>query len=68
MKVVSLVAVGVCALLLSSLAANARDDVRASCRAQVRAIWPVGDDGSWHNRDRMRLFRACLSNGGRIPG
>ena len=44
-------------------------DMGTACRAQVRGIWPTtpsiygGGDGVLE-----RLFNACMSNGGKIPG
>jgi hypothetical protein len=70
LKTASVLAAGCCLVILPSLAANAQGSaaLRQSCRAQARAVWPSGYDGGDLNRDRRRLFAACIRNGGRIPG
>jgi hypothetical protein len=71
LKAGTVLAAGAFVVLLPSLAANAQSggaSVRQACRAQVRSIDPVGYDGGDLNRDRRRLFSACVRNGGRIPG
>jgi hypothetical protein len=57
------------AVLLPSLAANAKGgsaSVRQACRAQASAIWP--NVNSEERRTYNDLVRACVQNGGRIPG
>jgi hypothetical protein len=68
-KAGTVLAAAACVVLLPSLAANAKSgsaSVRQACRAQVKVIWP--NVNSEERRTRNDLFRACVNNGGRIPG
>lgn len=69
LKASTVLAAGACVALLPSLAANAQSGsaaVRQACRAQVKVIWP--NVNREERRTRNDVFRACVNNGGRIPG
>jgi hypothetical protein len=66
-KAFAVIALGLSALVLTPLASHAQGaSVIEQCQEQVKRLWP--QDNMEYQRTEHDLVRACVQNGGRIPG
>jgi hypothetical protein len=66
-KAFAMIALGLSALVLTPIASHAQGaNVIEQCQEQVKTLWP--QTNIEYHRTEHDLVRACVQNGGRIPG
>jgi large-conductance mechanosensitive channel len=66
-KAFAAIALGLSALVLTPIVSHAQGtSVIEQCQEQVKQIWP--QTNLEYQRTEHDLVRACVQNGGRIPG